>query len=72
MWLVCTGLESSESTMTYPYRDEPEIDTFTVLRRLLDQAWQEADRARMQCEPGTQVEADWLAMQHAIENLQGT
>ena len=61
-----------EGTMTYPLRDEPEIDTFTTLRRLLDRAWAEADRARMQCEPDTQVEADWLAMQHAIEHLQGT
>lgn len=56
--------------MTYPYRDDLQGDTFTVLRRLLDRAWQEADRARMQCEPGSQVEADWLAQQVAIEELQ--
>ena len=56
--------------MTYPFRDEPQIDTITALRRLLDRAWQEADRNRMQCQPGTQVEADWLAQQVAIEELQ--
>lgn len=56
--------------MTFPYRDDLQGDTITVLRRLLDRAWTEADRARMQCEPGTQVEADWLAQQVAIEELQ--
>lgn len=57
--------------MTYPWRDEP-TDTLNQLKRLLDIAWLEADRAREQCEPGTKAEADYLAQQHAIEALQAT
>lgn len=55
--------------MTFPFRDEP-TDTTNRLKRLLDIAWLEADRGREQSTPGSKIEADYLAQQHAIEQLQ--
>lgn len=57
--------------MTYPTREEVNQNR-NRLKRLLDIAWMQADKAREQCEPGSKEELDYLEQQRAIEALQAT
>jgi hypothetical protein len=56
--------------VTFPLRADLSSETVKTLRRLLDQAFWEADQGCQQSEPGSYQEAEWMAQRHAIEELQ--